>query len=79
MSTDPYAQTVRRAALPEVLLPSDVAIALGIPEGEAERCTAEGRLGPSFLVGGRPAVLRESFLKHLAQEARTPPSREVLP
>ena len=79
MSTDPYDLTVKRAALPEVLLPADIALALGIPEKEAEQCAAGGRLGPSFLIGGRPAVLRYSFLQHLAQEARTPPTREVLP
>ena len=78
MVANPYESTVRRAALPEVLFAPDIALALGIPEADAERCVAEGRLGPSFLIGGRPAVLRDSFLKHLAQEARTPPSREVV-
>ncbi len=78
MNTSPYDSTVRRAALPEVLHAPDIALVLGIPEAEAERCAAKGRFGPSFLVGGHPAVLRDSFLRHLAQEARTPPSKEVL-
>jgi len=79
MGTNPHDRTVRRAALPEVLFGDDVAIILDIPAAEATRTLAAGRFGPSFLVGGRPAVLREAFLAHLAGEARTPASREVLP
>lgn len=75
---DPYARTVRRAALPEVLLPEDVAEALGIDPAQAEEAAREGRLGPCFLLGGRPAILRAAFLEHLALAAETPPSREVL-
>ncbi len=78
MNDNPYDLTVQRAALPEVLLPSDIAVALGVSEREAERTAHAGRLGPSFLVAGRPALLRDSFLRHLADEGRTPPSREVL-
>ena len=78
MNTSPYDSTVRRAALPEVLHASDIALALGIPETEAERCAARGQFGPSFLIGGHPTVLRDSFLRHLAQEATTPPSKEVV-
>ena len=78
MNTTPYDSTVRRAALPEVLHVCDIALALGIPETKAEMCASEGRFGPSFLIGGHPAVLRDSFLRHLSQEARTPPSKEVL-
>lgn len=79
MDEKPYENTVRRAALPEVLFADDVSAALGVPEQESSRLIADGRLGPSFLVGGRPAVLRETVLAHLSREARIPASREILP
>lgn len=75
---DPYAKTVRRAALPEVMLPEDLAEALGIDPGQADQAARSGRLGPCFLLGGRPAILRDAFLGHLARTAKTPPSKEVL-
>ena len=79
MANNRYDLTVRRAALPEVLLAADIGLALGIPEAEAEHHLAEGALGPVFFVGGRPAILRDSFLKHLAGAASTQTGREVLP
>ena len=74
-----YDLTVKRAALPEVLLPPDVAVAVDIPETVAESAVRQGRFGPAFLVGGRPAVLRETFLKHLAGRSDSAAPREVLP
>ena len=38
-----------------------------------------GELGPSILVRGRPAVLRETFLQHLGRLANAPADREVAP
>lgn len=75
---DPYAKTVRRAALPEVMLPEDLAEALGIAPDQAEEAARKGRIGPCFLLGGRPAILRDAFLGHLARTAKTPPTKEVL-
>lgn len=72
-----YELAVRRAALPEVLLPPDVAAALDIPEELAEPGVRQGRFGPAFLVNGRPAVLRETFLRHLSEQASIPAAREV--
>lgn len=63
--------TVRRAALPEVLLASDLALATGLTEEEAQRAALAGRLGPFFLVRGGVAMLREDFLAALAKRARS--------
>ncbi len=57
--------TVRRAALPEVMLPEDLAESLGITTEQAEASAMAGLLGPKFMVSGRPAVLRKVFLEHL--------------
>jgi len=74
-----YELTVRRAALPEVLLGPDVAVAVDIPEDAAERAIQTGRFGPAFFLRGRPAVLKETFLRYLADSSHTPARREVLP
>ena len=75
----PHDNTVRRAALPEVLLASDIALALRIPPSEAEALAREGRFGPFFTINGAPAVLRETFLGHLGDRAKpkAPGDREV--
>lgn len=63
----PHDRTVRRAALPEVMLLQDVALALDLPESDAECLLKSGRIGPAFEVQGRQAVLRSSFLTALEQ------------
>jgi hypothetical protein len=61
----PHAETVRRAALPEVMLPEDVALALQIDCEAAEEAMLGGECGPVLVLGDRPAVLRVSFLEAL--------------
>ena len=70
----PYDNLVRRAALPEVLFTSDVALALESPAEEAETALLSGRLGRHFTVAGRPAILRDEFLRSLGRQE----GREVL-
>ena len=82
MDTKPtYDIVVRRAAMPEILLAADIALALGIREQEAETATLKGHFGPSFLVRGRCAVLKRTLLDSLAlRSASALKSRkEVLP
>ena len=80
MSTPISADVVRRHALPEVMLPADLAIALGVPLDVAASEAHAGSFGPCFLVGGAPAVLRTEFLKALSNRAAalTEDRREVL-
>ena len=61
----PYATTVRRAALPEVMFTPDVALALHSSPETARRYIREGHCGPHFRVGRRLGVLRETFLGSL--------------
>lgn len=67
-----YAQQVHRAALPEVMLIPDIALALQLTPQSTRLAVQRGDCGPFFRVGRRLAVLRESFLAALAQ-------RETLP
>jgi len=62
-------ETVRRAALPEVMFAADLALALGLSELEAEAAARRGMLGPPFFVRGRVALLREDFLELLVLRA----------
>ena len=68
--SDPHSETVRRAALPEVLFIPDLALALQSSESTARREVRRGACGPYIVVGRRLAVLRESFLKSLAARER---------
>ena len=79
--SQPYELEVRRAALPAVLFPSDIAVSLEITEEAAECLVREDRLGPHLLVGGRPAVLKDAFLGSLGGLARSGKrgGKEVLP
>lgn len=71
---------VRRAALPEVMFASDLALALGLPEPAADAAARHGRFGPQFFVQGRVAVLRQDFLEFLTLRAAagTPREKEVM-
>jgi hypothetical protein len=60
--TNPHIDTIRRAALPEVMFAPDAQLALGLPLETAEAEIAADKLGPHFLVQGRLAVLRQDFL-----------------
>lgn len=80
MKTETQSVAFRRAALPEILFAEDLGLALGIPTDDAEAMARTGRLGPAFMVRGRPAVLREHFLEALANRgAAAPDDREVAP
>jgi len=72
---------VRRAALPEVMFASDIALALGLAQTLADQAARQGLFGPEFYVGGRVAVLREDFLEFLTLRAsrRDLESKELLP
>jgi len=69
MKTDPHADAVLRAALPEVLFAPDLALAMVLPIPVAEAAARRGSFGPPFYVTGRVAVLREHFLEALARRA----------
>ena len=71
-----YQNEVMRAALPAVLFASDIATSLGLEDLEAEVLVRQDRFGPHLLIGGRPAVLRESYLAKLAEIAREPNENE---
>jgi hypothetical protein len=73
---------VQRAALPEILLVPDVALALGVKHSAARKAILRGDCGPFIRVGRRLGVLRDSFLETLAarqQEPERPPSRPEIP
>ncbi len=69
MASNSHADTVRRAALPEVMFASDLGLALDIPNETAEAAATSGKLGRHFTVRGRVAVLREDFLEALQTRA----------
>ena len=61
----PHAETVRRAALPEILFIPDIALALLASESTARRAVLRGDCGPYLRIGRRLAVRRDSFLEAL--------------
>jgi hypothetical protein len=68
----PFADDVRRACLPEVLLIPDLAAVLGVGESAARKAVLRGGCGPFVRLGRRIAVRRESFLAHLAEVETRP-------
>ena len=68
----PAAQTLRRAALPEILFDQDVALALQVEEREAHRRISSGELGPYLELDGRPALLLKTFLEQLNSQQVIP-------
>jgi hypothetical protein len=62
----PNSDAVRRACLPEVMHADDVAVALQIPPSLAHRLIESGRVGHALYVAGRVVVLRDAFIKALA-------------
>lgn len=78
--TSAHDRTVRRACLPEILFPDDLALALAVSAEEADAMARQSRLGAYVLVRGRPAVLKSEFLKAVARRASAPADdKEVLP
>jgi len=67
----PAAQTLRRAALPEILFDEDVSLALQIEQPEAHRRISSGELGPFLDLDGRPALLLKTFLEQLKSQQVT--------
>ena len=65
----PHSATVRRAALPEILFIPDIGLALDISQSAARKAVLRGDCGPSFKVGRRHAVLRDTFLAALSDRA----------
>lgn len=70
--TDLLRSMRRRAALPEVLLMRDLALALSMTASATRRLVMRGEVGPYTWIGRRIVVRREAFLKALAE-------REVCP
>ena len=67
----PYAVEIRRCALAAILLPDDLAVITKRTPRTAARWIRQGKFGPWFEIGRRPAVRRESFLAWLSSlEAR---------
>jgi len=77
----PHQRILGRSVLPEVLFEEDLALVLGLPQPLARVVMVSGRLGPFLFVGGRPAVLKRTFLGALEQlgKARKPGCKELLP
>lgn len=73
-------RTVSRAALPEVMFASDMALAMSLSESHTKAAAEAGRFGPVFFVDGRVAVLRRDFLEFLALRAscQSMDAKEVL-
>ena len=63
--TNPHSEAVARAALPEVMFATDLALAAQMPESEAEEAARQGQFGPWFFIKDRVAVLRIDFIGHL--------------
>ena len=72
-----HGDTVRRAALPEVLFVPDLALALGLSESAARRAILRGDCGPFLRMGRRLAVLRESFLTALETRQVSAPGKTL--
>lgn len=70
-----HTDTVRRAALPQVLLVEDVGLALQLGRDAARKAILRGECGPYIRLGRRLAVLRESFLAALASRQVGPGPR----
>lgn len=66
----PHAQTVRRAALPEVMFAPDVALALGVTPSAARKLIRRGF--PHVRIGRRLAVRRDAFLETIAASEVVP-------
>lgn len=64
-----YRDTLRRAALPELMFAPDLALAAQLPEETAEAYAVSGRFGPCLYVQGRVAVLKDHFLEALRARA----------
>lgn len=75
-----YRSLLARSAPAEVLFTEDLANLLQLDEVEAEEQARVGTFGPTFLVGGRIAVLRDDLLNtlRLRSGAGAVPEREVL-
>jgi hypothetical protein len=76
----PHSDSVRRAALPEILFARDIALAVDLDPAQADKSARAGRFGPFFFIGGRVAVLREDLLEFLTLRAAAskPAQKEVL-
>jgi hypothetical protein len=80
-NTNPHIETVRRAALPEVMFCPDIAVAVQLPVERIEDQAPSGYFGPCFYVDGRLAVLRDDFLETMTLRASRSDraQKEVLP
>jgi hypothetical protein len=70
-----YRDLVRRAALPEILLTSDVALVLDLSLSGARKAIVRGDFGPYLRLCRRLAVRRESFLEALRGRELAAPGR----
>jgi hypothetical protein len=75
MSEARHAETVQRAALPQVMFVPDLAIALQVGASAARRAVIRGDCGPFLRLGRRIAVRREAFLAALAAREIDPASQ----
>ncbi len=69
MTNEHTQSSIRRAALPEVMFASDLALALDLTFDVAQKRARLGHFGPHFFVDGRVAVLRQDFLEFLTLRA----------
>jgi excisionase family DNA binding protein len=67
-----YSLKIHRAALPEIMLVSDLAAALGLSQAAVRRAIHRGELGPWCRIGRRIAVRREALLEALEARETTP-------
>ena len=61
----------RRAALPEILLAPDLALATGLSQADAVATARAGGFGPHFFIKGEVAVLRQDLLDALRRRAKS--------
>jgi len=72
-----HMDTVRRAALPQVMFVRDIGLALQLGPDAARRAILRGECGPFIRVGRRLAVLRDSFLASLAKRQTGPGPKRI--
>ena len=72
-----HVDTVRRAALPQILFVPDVAVALQVGHDTARRAILRGECGPYLRIGRRLAVLRDTFIAALASRQTGPRPRRI--
>lgn len=73
--TRPYADSLRRGLLPELLATEDVALVLRVGVSAAQKAISAGTLGPYSRIGRRIYVRREVLLEAIRSQEVSAPLR----